>query len=104
MQLSKPNAVPKPKNGPSRASVAEAKGRKFREAVWKRDGFKNGLGTYSGYCVRCTRLVCQSDNGEIDHRKPKSTHPELKYEPSNGRITCHDCNQWFKNHPLERDL
>ena len=102
MQLSKPNAVPKPKSV-SRQAKDGRLARAFREAVWKRDGFKNGLGTYSGYCARCGKLVCQGDGGQIDHIKPRSTHPELKYDPANARIVCAADNLYYKLHPTERE-
>lgn len=88
----------------SRQSKDSRQARAFRVAVWARDGAPNGLGTYSGFCARCRRLVCQGHDGQIDHIKPRSTHPELKYEPSNGRIVCRTCNLYLKLHPLERDL
>lgn len=28
----------------------------------------------------------------VDHIKPKSLHPELKYELSNLQVLCEDCN------------
>lgn len=101
--LSKPVAVPKPKSV-SRQAKDGRLARAFRQAVWARDGFKNGLGTYSGYCARCKEPVCQGEGGTVDHIKPRSTHPELKYEPTNGRLACMPCQIYLKLHPLEREL
>lgn len=95
---------PKPK-ARKRSRVNEQKAKKFRDSVWARDGFKNGLGTYSGYCCfpGCGVLITQTENGTVDHIKPRSTHPELKYTPENGRLVCWFHNDYLKRHPLERE-
>lgn len=38
-------------------------------------------------------VLCGSEKRiEADHIKPFSTHPELRFDVSNGRTLCHDCH------------
>lgn len=92
---------PKPQ-AKSRKAQHELRGRKFRDAVWARDGRKNGIGGQSGNCFRCGVLIVRGETGTVDHKKPRSTHPELKYDPTNGRLACMKCQTYLKLHPLER--
>lgn len=87
----------------SRKAKAERLGRKFRNAVWAREKVGGWKDNETALCARCGVLVMRGEDGEVDHIKPRSTHPELKYDPSNGRIACRPCNRWFKAHPLERE-
>lgn len=82
---------PKPTNRQARNRKRE---REFLDAVWN--------GKQYGACARCHRMVIRGGSGEVDHIKPRSTHPELKYEPANGRIVCRSCNRYLKTHPKER--
>lgn len=94
---------PKPKAA-LRKTEYHRKQRQFTNAVWERDQVGGWKGHESAYCVRCKVLVMRGEGGQVDHIKPRSTHPELRYEPSNGRIVCAAGNLWFKNHPLEREV
>ena len=87
----------------NRKAREERKAKQFRDAVWRRDQVGGWRQHETAYCARCKLLVMRGEGGEIDHIKPRSTHTELKYDPSNGRIVCHDCQMYFKLHPLERE-
>jgi len=76
--------------------------KRWRDAVWARDGWLL-YGKTCGTCKRCGSMVTRGVDGEVDHIKPRSTHPERRYEPSNGRIVCSVCNRYLKTHPLERE-
>lgn len=95
---------PQPK-GKTRSYKAERerKARKLRDAVWHRDKVGGWKGAESALCARCKVLVMRGDGGEVDHIKPRSTHPELAFDPANARIVCGPCNRFFKTHPLERE-
>lgn len=54
---------------------------KWRKAVFQRDDYT---------CRMCGR---RGGVLEADHVKPWSTHPELRYELSNGRTLCKPCHQ-----------
>lgn len=77
-------------------------GKAFRDAVWFKYGWKDEDGKEVGHCVRCKRYIKRGDTGTVDHKLTRSTHPELKYDPNNGRLACWDCNDYFKKHPTER--
>lgn len=95
---------PKPKHLLKKAEK-ERKARLFRDAVWKRDRIAGSYGNESGLCVKCGAYLERGDgHSEVDHIKPKSTHPELAYDPANGRLTCKPCNLWFKRNPLQREV
>ena len=99
-----PPFSPQPKPEPARRKTElERKRRIFSDAVWRRDQVGGWKGHESAYCARCGELVMRGEGGQIDHIKPRSTHPELKYEPSNARIVCGPCNLFYKRHPLERE-
>lgn len=51
----------------------------WRAAVWERD---------NKTCVICS----STDNIEVDHIKPYSWFPEIKWELSNGQCLCRDCH------------
>lgn len=60
--------------------------KKWRTAVYERDNYT------------CTKCGVKSGNGKsivlnADHIKPFSTHPELRFEISNGRTLCVDCHR-----------
>lgn len=99
-------SFPKPDHC-ERKATHDRKAKTFRDAVWRnaRRGAMRDTAAIRevAVCARCHALVARGQNGEVDHIKPRSTHPELKYEPTNGRIVCHACNLWYKQHPLERE-
>ena len=97
-------SFPKPKyvDHCERKATHDRRAKSFRDAVWKRNSW-GGLHVHA-HCARCRNVVIRGKGGEVDHIKPRSTHPELKYDPANGRILCHFCNQYLKLHPLEREL
>lgn len=97
-------SFPKPKyvDHCERKATHDRKAKAFRDAVWRRERRKDIIVEWAP-CARC-HVGCQRGvSGEVDHIKPRSTHPELKYDPTNGRIVCHDCNRFYKTHPLERE-
>lgn len=98
-------SFPKPKfvDHCERKATHDRKAKAFRDAVWKRHG-AGRASCLTATCARCHRFVERGKGGEVDHFRPRSTHPELKYDPANGRIVCHTCNQYLKLHPLEREL
>jgi len=52
----------------------------WRTLVLRRDGHK------------CTQ--CGSKNRlEVDHIKPFSKYPSLRYDVTNGRVLCHECHK-----------
>lgn len=94
-------SFPKPDHC-DRKATHDRKAKAFRDAVWRRDR-RSDIIVECARCVRCKKWVQRGKDGEVDHVKPRSTHPELKYDPSNGRIVCHNCNMYLKTHPLERE-
>lgn len=100
--LSKPIAVPKPDHC-TRKATHDRKAKSFRDAAWKLHGFKNADNEEVGHCARCRRFLIRGVNGTVDHIKPRSTHPELKYDVTNARLACGTCQTYWKTHPLERD-
>lgn len=101
-------SFPKPDHC-ERKATHDRRAKAFRDAVWKRDehgciGWKNISGRQVSACARCHRFVERGNGGEVDHVRLRSTHPESKYDPANGRIVCHACNMYLKQHPLERNL
>ena len=90
MTLSKPIAQPKPKRRPM-VTIRQAKMRAFVDAVWRTN--RIGASGKEAYCRLCFRIVTRGVNAEVDHIKPRSTHPELRYDVSNGRILCKECHQ-----------
>ena len=65
--------------------------RLWREAVFQRDNWT---------CVRCQQV---GGTLQADHIKLYSTHPDLRYEPTNGRTLCKPChvsrNKWDNEVP-----
>ena len=100
-------SFPKPDHC-ERKATHDRRAKAFRDAMWKRDATGAMRDDFVirdvASCARCRCHVVRGANGEVDHIKPRSTHPELKYDPANGRIVCHACNMYLKQHPLERDL
>lgn len=41
-------------------------------------------------CEKCYRPI---ENPDLHHKKPRSTHPHLIYEPDNIKILCRPCHQ-----------
>jgi 5-methylcytosine-specific restriction endonuclease McrA len=52
----------------------------FRTLVLRRDGKK---------CVKCG----STENLEVDHILPFSSHPESRYDVSNGSVLCNTCHR-----------
>lgn len=46
----------------------------------------------NGSCCLCGRTAKDGIKLHVDHIKPKSLYPELKYELSNLQVLCCDCN------------
>lgn len=62
-----------------------AKWQRLRKNIIHRDG---------GYCQRCKNLLgmITTDKLEVHHIKPRSTHPDLMFDPSNLITVCSTCN------------
>lgn len=91
--LSKPVSQPKPEVKPDRRrNLHKQRMRAFRDAVWSRVSDRYGW-TNCHYCRHVVRRGSEFFGGEVDHIRPRSTHPELKYEPLNGCVTCRDCHR-----------
>jgi 5-methylcytosine-specific restriction endonuclease McrA len=103
MRLSKPNAVHKPDHC-TRKATHDRKAKAWRDAAWKKHGFKNSANEECGHCARCQRFIVRGQGGQVDHVKTRSAYPELKYDVMNSRLTCGPCNLYLKTHPLEREL
>lgn len=57
-----------------------SKVKKWKRQVIKRDG-------------RICSMCKSTDNIEVDHIKPWSTYPELRFDLSNGRVLCNNCHR-----------
>lgn len=93
---------PKPAKGSTtrtRRTRKVSRYRKFLDAAWAFHAGRLGCRTR---CARCGVWVWRGLGAEVDHIQPKSTHPELRYDVQNTRITCATCNRFYKTHPLER--
>ena len=66
----------------------EQKQRGFIAAVWKNAG---GKCEWCGVKVIKT-LSLDPKQGQVDHIKPRSRAPELKFDPKNGRLLCRVCH------------
>lgn len=53
-------------------------------AAWRRAVLKR----YDYKCVVCKTKGSKSNPLQCDHMWPQSTHPELRYKVSNGRVLC----------------
>lgn len=51
----------------------------------------------NGCCSLCGRSPRDGVKLHVDHIKPKSKYPELKYEVSNLQVLCCDCNMGKSN-------
>lgn len=73
---------------------ADALAKAFRAAVWARD---------KGKCQRCgvkvlKTLALDARRGEVHHKKPRSTSPELKYDVNHAELLCLSCHQKATRH------
>lgn len=50
------------------------------------------LTKYEGRCMCCGRTASDDIVLNVDHIKPRKTHPELALEASNLQILCNECN------------
>lgn len=57
--------------------------RDLRYFVLRRDGAR---------CVVCGRSAKDGVVIQVDHIKPRSTHPALQWDPNNLQVMCKDCN------------
>lgn len=57
--------------------------RQLRMFVLKRDGAK---------CACCGRTPATGAVMNVDHIKPRKTHPELALDATNCQVLCHVCN------------
>lgn len=91
--LTKPVAVPKPKADPRRRTRTHRKRiEAFKDAVWAREVDENGWAN----CFHCGRIVKRGSeffDADVHHVLHRSTHPELRYEPLNGQLSCIECHR-----------
>lgn len=63
------------------------------QAVYKplsHDGWRKAVLSRDNYaCVMCLSTI----RLQADHIKPRSTHPELMRDVSNGRTLCYECHK-----------
>lgn len=61
--------------------------------AFRRRYLKNHPSNHEGYytCYLCGKWV-KSNEVELDHVKSRSRHPELVFDESNIRFSCHECN------------
>jgi 5-methylcytosine-specific restriction endonuclease McrA len=61
----------------------------FVRAEWYRTHPPDHQGYY--YCYLCGKAITKAQT-ELDHVLSRSRHPELRFELSNLRPSCHECN------------
>lgn len=94
--LSRPIPQPKPVSKPhQRTQTHNKRMAAFRDAVWAKFGVYTWRGTKRDQmapCEGCDRTVFRYSHpfGSADHVKMRSTSPEEKYNPLNGKILCED--------------
>lgn len=99
--LTKPLAQPKPKADPNkRKRTHKQKMQSFVDAVWERVNDEDGW-THCHYCRCVVKRGSEVFDGEVHHVLPRSTHPELKYEPLNGVVLCTDDHRRVTRHEIE---
>lgn len=78
----------KPKSGLSTFGPYAQKMAKVR-----REWFVENKPDHSGYyyCGLCGKALLRNEV-ELDHKLSRSRHPDLRYDITNLRSTCHDCN------------
>jgi predicted restriction endonuclease len=64
-----------------RILMAQSEYKNWRKSVFERDDYT---------CQFCNK---RGGNLEADHIKPWTTHPELRYDISNGRTLCLKCHR-----------
>jgi hypothetical protein len=53
---------------------------------------KKIIGKYGSTCMKCKTKPSSIRDVHVDHIKPKSKYPELKYDKSNLQVLCKKCN------------
>ena len=53
------------------------------------------------HCELCGQSFSDSKM-ELHHKKPQSQYPELRYEPSNIMLLCHDCHAGLHNEVMKK--
>lgn len=69
----------------------------FRDDVWANAGvevYRLDLKDQAAPCEECQKTVYRRSFpfGAVDHIRRRSTCPEEKYNPSNGRVICQLCH------------
>lgn len=91
--LSTPVPQPKPKADPNkRRRTHKRRMDAFRDAVWARESDEHGW-AHCGVCGGIVKRGSEFFGGEVHHRLHRSTHPELRYTPEVGMVTCRDCHR-----------
>lgn len=67
--------------------------RKWREAVFKRDGYSCVICGDRNYTGRGETVIINAD-----HIKPFALHPELRFDINNGRTLCEPCHRKTKTY------
>lgn len=96
--LSSPVAQPKAKADPRRRTrLHKTRMREFVNNVWALFGavtWRHTICDQMAPCEGCGKTVFRRSSpfGAVDHIKPRSTCPEEKYNPSNGKLVCERCH------------
>jgi 5-methylcytosine-specific restriction endonuclease McrA len=53
---------------------------------------KSIINMYGVTCMKCKKEPSSIKDIHVDHVKPKSKYPELKYDKSNLQVLCKKCN------------
>lgn len=54
-------------------------------------------------CELCGKHLTQADS-ELHHIKPLSLYPQLKYEPNNLMLLCHDCHVGLHREVIKKSI
>jgi 5-methylcytosine-specific restriction endonuclease McrA len=59
----------------------------------RKEWYRQNLPDHSGYyyCAYCGKAITRAET-ELDHVLSRSRHPELRFELSNLKPSCHNCN------------
>lgn len=72
----------------------ERKMRIARDIVWARDKVCGAKGYETAPCHFCGRFCERGERqAEVHHLQKRSTHPELRYDPTNLVIACLGCHR-----------
>jgi uncharacterized protein (TIGR02646 family) len=64
----------------------------LKKSYKNRDNRKALINAFSGKCMYCESNFAHISYGDVEHIKPKSKYPELKFQWDNLGISCTICN------------